>query len=527
MMPLPSWSPDVWALLGPMLVVCGTALGVLCADLALRGRDLPWSIPSAMGLGIAALLASSRWDAPLPEAEAILGGAIRGDNLSVFLQIVVLVAAALALLAAERYLDTAGKLLRAEFHVLALLSTTGMLLLVSSGDLVTLFLGLELLSFPTYALCAFRRDDRKGNESGLKYFVLGSFASALFLYGVALVWGATGSTALAGFELASEPALVVLGMLLLLAGFLFKIGAAPFHMWVPDVYEGAPTPVTGFMATAIKVAAFGAFLRLFWGLLAAQMLPLDRLVWWLAVVTMTVGNLSALTQENVKRMLAFSSVAHAGYMLVGFAAVAASGWTTGAVSVLYYLVAYAGMNVGAFTVVALLGRRAEGDLVFDRDWAGAARRHPFLGVAMTVFMVALAGIPPTAGFVGKYSLFKSAIDAGLTSLVIIAVLNSLVSVYYYLRVVVAMYMKSERAPLGQMLEAVTQRLQTLEGPGAMAAADSSAAPRLAESGAWTMRAVVLVCLAATLWFGCGPSSGALPGVSRLLDWAEAAVTSLR
>ena len=244
---------------------------------------------------------------------------------------------------------------------------------------------------------------------------------------------------------------------------------------------------------------------------------------------MVVGNLSALTQDNVKRLLAFSSVAHAGYMLVGLAGVAAAAWPGGTAAVLYYLLAYAFTSIGAFTVVLLLGRRAEGDLQFDRDWSGVARRHPFLGLAMAVFMIGLGGLPPTAGFFGKYSLFRVALDAGLTSLVVIAVLNSVVSVYYYLRVVVAMYMKPERQPSLGVLEslAVPGRAHALDGPGAMAAEAPVVPPRLAERGGWAARFVVLVCLIATLWLGMGPSMGKLPGMSRVMEWAETAVASMR
>ena len=526
MIEVPAWTPAVWTLLAPLLVPCGLACAIVAVDLVRPGRPLRWGVPVVVALAGAALLAVARWGAPLAEAEEVLGHALRADHFTVYLQVGVLLASALALFGADAYLDQLPKTDRPAFYALALFAITGMLLLVSSGDLLTLFLGLELLSFPTYALCAMRRESIASNEAAMKYFVLGSFASGLFLYGVALVWGVTGSTSI--IELGGEQTgpLFLLGLLLLLVGFLFKIGAAPFHMWVPDVYEGAPTPVTAFMATAVKLAAFGALVRFLLAIVDAHTLPLDRILWWTACLTMVIGNLSALTQENIKRMLAFSSVAHAGYMLVGLAAVAASGWETGAAAVLFYLVAYTFMNIGAFTVVVLLGRRAEGDLIFDRDWSGAARRHPFLGFAMTVFMVGLGGIPPTAGFFGKYALFKSAMDAGLATLVVVAVVNSVASIYYYLRVVVAMYMRPERAPVPSVLEALGARAHVLEGPGAMAEESMAAPPRLAAGGPWTARCVVLVCLVGTLWFGLGPTIGKLPGLSRLLDWAEAAVESV-
>jgi formate hydrogenlyase subunit 3/multisubunit Na+/H+ antiporter MnhD subunit len=246
---------------------------------------------------------------------------------------------------------------------------------------------------------------------------------------------------------------------------------------------------------------------------------------------MIVGNLSALTQDNIKRMLAFSSVAHAGYMLTGLAALVVSGWPAGGAAILYYLVAYVFMNVGAFTVVMLLGRRAEGDLQFDRDWSGGARRHPFLGFAMTIFMLGLGGVPPTAGFFAKYSVFKAAVDAGLTSLVVIAVLNSVVSVYYYLRVVVTLYMRPERAAVAIPGDVLIAGGAPAANPGAPPLAaerqPSAVPPRYAERGAWAAKAVVVVCLLGTLWFGIGPSTGGLPGLARMMEWAVTAVVPLR
>jgi NADH-quinone oxidoreductase subunit N len=528
--PTPGWTGEVWTLLAPVLVVAATACVLLVLDLLPTNRRFPWALVSIAGLAIAAGAVLAQRGAPSSAAEAFFSGAIRADSFGIFLELLVLLAAAVALAAADGYLHLAGQSQPATFHALALFAVCGMLLLVTAGELVTLFLGLELLSFPTYVLCAFRRDEVKSNEAALKYFVLGSFASSIFLYGVALLWGATGTTSLRALTSVPGGALMHLGALFVLAGFLFKVGAAPFHMWVPDVYEGAPTPVTAFMATAVKVAAFGALLRIVVGAFAETALPLGNILWWVACLTMVVGNLSALTQDNVKRMLAFSSVAHAGYMLVGLTAAAVSGWPAGAAAILYYLLAYVFMTVGAFTVVTLLSRRAEGELQFERDWCGAARHHPFLGFAMVVFMLGLGGVPPTAGFFGKYSVFKAAVDAGLTSLVVVAVLNSVVSIYYYLRVVVALYMRPERPALPNLLETLAAPgagAASLAGPGAMAASATTAPPRFATQGAWMPKIVVLVCVLGTLWFGLGPSTGGLPGMSRVMEWAQAAVASLR
>lgn len=529
-----AWHPEAWTLLLPMLVVAGTAIVILVADLFLPDRN--WTPLAIVGLVAALILAMQRWDNPLMQAESALLGAVRYDNLTVFLHVLMLASASLSMLTAESWSTLVGKR-RAEFPVLVLFAVTGMMLLVASGDLITLFLSLELMSFPTYILCGFLRHNIKSNEAALKYFVLGSFASTLFLYGTALLWGATGTTSLSMLHAAPDSPLFVLGAILVVIGFLFKVGAAPFHMWVPDVYEGAPTPVTMFMATAVKVAAFGALYRILVVGLFRDSLPFADILWWLACLTMIVGNLSALTQDNIKRLLAFSSVAHAGYMLVGLTAVATTGYTVGGASILYYLVAYTFMNLGAFAVVALLQRKAESDLNFDRDWSGMARRYPALGMAMVVFMLGLGGLPPTAGFIGKYAIFRSAIDAGLVSLVIVGVLNSLVSVYYYLRVIVAMYMKTARQPTEGILESMTTdgREHSLQGPGAMAAATSAVpadsgailVPTLMDRGGWAARMVVIICVVATLWFGIGINIGAVPGVQRLLEWSEVAVQTLR
>ncbi len=322
-----AWHPEAWLLAAPILVVCGTALMVLLVDLFVP--RVPWTWVAITGLAAAALLVLPRWNQPLPEAEAALGGALRLDRFAVFLQVTILGCAALSVLGAHDYARRA-ETGRSEFFVLLLFSTAGMLVLVGSNDLITMFLGLELLSFPTYVLCGFLRRQIKSNEAALKYFVLGSFASSLFLYGVALLWGASGSTQLGELAKVPDTPLFHLGALLVVAGFLFKVGVVPFHMWVPDVYEGAPTPVTMFMATAVKVAGFGALTRVLMGGGLQAALPFGGILWWVACLTMIVGNLSALTQENIKRMLAFSSVAHAGYMLVGLTAVATTGWAAGA-----------------------------------------------------------------------------------------------------------------------------------------------------------------------------------------------------
>jgi NADH-quinone oxidoreductase subunit N len=300
-----------------------------------------------------------------------------------------------------------------------------------------------------YVLAGLFREDPRSNEASLKYLILGSFSSAFLLFGMAFLYGASGGTlyldelpkALMG-HIFMEP-LILLAIALLLVGFGFKVASVPFHMWTPDVYEGAPTSVTAFMAVGVKAAAFAAFARVFFLAFLAMKLDWTMLLWVLAVATMTLGNVTALVQTNIKRMLAYSSIAHAGYLLV--ALVAAS--QLGAVSLLYYLLAYTLMNLGAFGVVILVGRKKDSYLNIY-DYSGLGFQHPALAASMALFMFALAGMPPTAGFVGKFYIFSAAVQGGYIWLAIIGVMNSLVSVYYYLRITVLMYMKPAEADLG-------------------------------------------------------------------------------
>jgi len=343
---------------------------------------------------------------------------------------------------------------RGEFYALMLFAAAGMSLLVISNELITLFVSLEVLSVATYALTAYLRRGPRPAEAGFKYFVLGAFAGATLLYGTALLYGATGSTHLSRISVAlpsafaTSPALVWCGVFLVGAGFAFKVAAVPFHMWTPDVYEGAPTPVTALMSAGVKAAAFAGLCRVFLAL--APGLGGQRLVApfaLLAFLTMVLGNLLALPQRNVKRMLAYSSIAHAGYLLVGVVSAAAAGARPVALAgVLFYLAAYTATAIGAFAVVGALERRGKPDDEPEDTWdldrfAGLAQRRPVLAFAMTVFLLSLAGVPPTAGFVGKLYIFKAAVGGGLYGLAILGVLTSALGAYYYLRVVVYMYMR--------------------------------------------------------------------------------------
>jgi NADH-quinone oxidoreductase subunit N len=317
-----------------------------------------------------------------------------------------------------------------------------MILLVSAVDLITVFLGIEAMSIPIYVLAGFDRRHLRSNESALKYFLVGSFASAIMLYGMALLYGATGSTHFAAIRAALDPnsPLAMGGLGLVLVGFTFKISSVPFHQWTPDVYEGAPTSVTAYMSVTVKAAAFAALLRIVAEAFVPAAAPLEGVLWALAALTMVVGNVMAVIQDNVKRLLAYSSVAHAGYLLVGFVAAT----PRAASAVLFYLLVYVFMNLGAFGVVVALAHRGRDAERMD-DFAGLARTRPGLAALMTLFMVSLAGIPGTAGFIAKFQLFAAAVEADHVPLVILAVLASLVSIYYYLRLPVLMYMREPGA----------------------------------------------------------------------------------
>jgi NADH-quinone oxidoreductase subunit N len=299
------------------------------------------------------------------------------------------------------------------------------------------------MSISLYILAGFNRSSVKSNEAGMKYFLLGAFSTGFLLYGMALVYGVTGTTRvakiaeiIAQMSTPADNTMLLIGMFLLLTGFLFKIAAAPFHMWTPDVYEGAPTPMTAFMSAGPKAAGFAAMLRLLLVAFPTMVAEWSDLLWILAVLTMTIGNFTALRQDNIKRMLAYSSIAHAGYALVGLTAAN----STGTAGILFYMLSYAFMNIGAFAVIILVGKKGEANGTV-MDFAGLGKKHPLLAATMALFLLSLAGMPPTAGFIGKFYLFSGAIQEGYIWLAIIGVLNSAASVYYYLRVTVYMYFK--------------------------------------------------------------------------------------
>ena len=423
----------------PALIVAVTGLVVLLAQaFTPRGRRAPSAPLSLLGLfaalGAVALIASGKGRA------VVLAGTVAADDFALFFHALILAIAVLAVLFSPSYLRATG-IDHGEYYALMLFSVVGMLGLVSCLELLSLFVALEIMSVAVYAMAGLRRDRAESREASAKYFITGAFSSAFFLYGVALLYGTSGSTWLARIApvvgTAGAAPLALLGAALLLVGFGFKVASVPFHMWVPDVYEGAPTTVTAFMSAGVKAAAFGAFLRVFLvplGGLSGQWRPAVAV---LAVVTMVVGNLGALAQGNVKRMLAYSSIAHAGYLLA--AVVAAP--QVAAQAVLFYLVAYAAVNLGGFGALsALCDAQGREPLSLD-DLAGLAERRPMLAAALTLFLISLTGVPVSAGFVGKFYLFNAAVAAGYGGLAVVGVLMSVVSAYYYLRIVVAMYMR--------------------------------------------------------------------------------------
>jgi NADH-quinone oxidoreductase subunit N len=384
-------------------------------------------------------------------------GMVLTDRFSFFLTLVICMIIVLTVLVSLNYQKFFENIKSGEYYALVLFAGVGMIFMATAGNLILLFVALETMSISIYALTAFHKDQLKSGEGALKYFLLGAFGSAFLLYGFAFVYGATGSLdiiKIANF-IQTHPQIVqfkflIVGLVLMTAGFGFKISMVPFHMWTPDAYEGAPTTITGFMATGVKAAAFATLIRAILVPLAPMQGSWITIMWIAAFLTMTVGNIIALAQDNVKRMLAYSSIAHAGYILLGFVA----GTNLAQAGMLFYLMAYAFMNIGAFAVVALLCKKGE-DFNSISDFSGLGFKYPALGFVMSVFLFSLAGIPPTGGFMGKFYIFTEALRSGYVWLVIAAGVNSVVSIYYYLRVVVVMYFQPQPSENPFMLTAIS------------------------------------------------------------------------
>ncbi len=448
-------SPQEWLAIGPLLVVFGLAMLAVILDIARPGRDRLVTGVVVVGLVAAmALTAYAAWSFGAGGVEVFDGAYVR-DALTSFLDLLFLAIALLTILFSPDYLQP-RRLPMAEFSSTLLFAISGAMLLGASRDLLVLFLALELLVLPGYMLAGYAKRDGLSTEGAIKYFLLGSFSSAIFLFGLALVWGYTGTTRIPAVAavlteldgtISLTPALTM-GLALLTAGVAFKIAAVPFHYWTPDAYQGSPTPVTGYLSVGPKIAAFALILRLFVDALAPLKADWTPFIVILAALTMTLGNLVALTQDNIKRMLAYSSIAHTGYILVGLAAYAAApvgseAERAGLEALLFYSAAYAFMNLGAFAVVAALQRRT-GVTSQITTFAGLGRRAPLLGVLMFLFLLSLTGIPPLAGFWAKAYVIIAAVQAGdpwLAGLAVLTVVNAAAAAFYYLRVVVVMYVR--------------------------------------------------------------------------------------
>jgi len=491
--------PMLFVAVGAMVVLMGEVL--LSRSRSIQGKPVTVTlIGSALCLTSIAFLALSCWVSLLAFgmggiAEFDPGRPIfQLDPFSSFVSAMVALAALLSCALSTDYLAEL-RINHGEFYALLLLSTCGMLLMISAVDLIAVFLGLELMSIPIYVLAGFDRRKLRSNESAMKYFLIGSFASAVLLYGMALLYGASGSTAFSALRMGFEmnPALATIGMGLVLVGFAFKVSSVPFHQWTPDVYEGAPSAVTAFMSVTVKATAFAALIRL----IGLGLGPLDAamgdVVWMFAALTMVVGNLMAVIQTNVKRLLAYSSIGHAGYLLVGVL----TGTPESYGALVFYLLAYVFMNLGAFGVVVVLAHRGHDCDRID-SFAGLSRLRPGLAALMTLFLLSLAGIPGTVGFIAKFTIFAAAVHADIIWLTILGVLMSAVSVYYYLRIPVLMYMREPGDEKPRM------EISTGEG------------------------FVLVVCAIAVVFLGLFPNHAMLPlvGEFRVLDWSRESVSLL-
>jgi NADH-quinone oxidoreductase subunit N len=416
-------------------------------------RDRPRMLGAILtGLGFAGGLAVSAWQwvvysgGAVIATESLLGNMVAVDGVALFTRFTICIAGIITVPLSYAYLED-RRIHRGEYYPLLLFAATGMTLLASSADLLMVFISIEILSLALYILSGFAKRDLNSQESAFKYFLLGSFSSAIMLYGIALAYGAAGTTNIAAVgrslgALGTPDGLALAAMALLLVGFAFKTALVPFHMWTPDVYQGAPTPVTGFMAAATKAAAFAAFLRIFVGGLGALQWSWMPIFWILAAITMLVGAILAIVQLDLKRMLGYSAVAHAGYVLIGLMAVSREGVS----ATLFYLLVYTFMSLGAFGVLSMLERRGRKAMALA-DLRGLGRRYPVLAGMFGLFLLSLAGIPGTAGFMAKFAIFRAGVEAGHTVLVVIAVVSSMIAAFFYIRVIVTMFMEDEPAEL--------------------------------------------------------------------------------
>ena len=451
-----SFNPADLGYLVPYLILAVTGMLLVLAEAFYKGNDRSALVNLTVAGAIAAAVASVVLYRQVGDARVpVLGEMLLADKTSYVLSALFSVVTAFAALMSPAH-QKEHEWQMGEYYGVMLLSASGMVMLAHAANLVTIFLGIETMSIGVYVMCAMRRRSRRGNEAAMKYFLIGAFATGFLVYGMALLYGAAGTTSLVRMQTAlaqtTNPGLVIAGAFMLVVAFGFKVAAVPFHMWAPDAYEGAPTPVTAFMAAAVKAAAVAAMIRVFGLALGGEVIPFGALGWAspmvvIAGITITIGNISAVRQDNIKRMLAYSSISHGGVLLVGICALGL-GSSSANGAIVYYLIAYSFTTMGAFAIVAYVGSRGRERLLVD-DWAGLGSQHPAVALAMTVLLLSFGGIPPTGGFFGKFYIFKSAMevyDGQLIWLVLIGVVNSAISIYYYLRIVTAMYFKEANQP---------------------------------------------------------------------------------
>ncbi len=451
-----SFNPADLAYLIPYLILAVVGMALVLAEAFYKGQDRSALVGLTVAGAIAAAVASVVLYRQIGDQRiAVLGEMLLADKTSYILSALFSVVTAFAALMSPAH-QREHEWQIGEYYGVMLLSASGMVMLAHAANLVTIFLGIETMSIGVYVMCAMRRRSRRGNEAAMKYFLIGAFSTGFLVYGMALLYGAAGTSSLIRMQTAiaqtSNPGLVIAGAFMLVVAFGFKVAAVPFHMWAPDAYEGAPTPVTAFMAAAVKAAAVAAMIRVFGLALGGEVIPFGTMGWAspmvvIAAVTITIGNISAIRQDNIKRMLAYSSISHGGVLLVGVCALGL-GSTSANGALVYYLIAYSFTTMGAFAIVAYVGSRGRERLMVD-DWAGLGSQHPSIALAMTVLLLSFGGIPPTGGFFGKFYIFKSAMevyDGQLIWLVIVGVVNSAISIYYYLRIVTAMYFKEANQP---------------------------------------------------------------------------------
>ena len=434
-------------LASPLILVFMVALAIMLIEAWARpaSKTIFWmlGVGGLLGAGGLTAIVHGMSNAPVDDFH----GMLRIDHYGVFFQVCTITAGLLSLLISDGYLERVGVRV-GEYYALVLFGVMGMMLMASANDLMMVFIALEVMSIAMYVLCALKRGDPKSVESGFKYFILGAFSSGVLLYGISFIFGAIGSTSLdalsewfaANHDVPSN-ALMVVGIALVIVGFGFKVASVPFHMWAPDVYQGAPVSVTALMASGVKAASFAAFGRVMLGTVGEHAVVWHGALWWMAALTMLVGNIGALVQDDLKRVLAYSSIAHAGYLLMAFVAIGPGGVAAspGLASLLFYMLSYTFMNAGAFAVLSMFTKDGGDDTRIER-LSGLGHSHPWIAAGLSICLLSLAGIPPTMGFVGKFYLFSAALQAGERNLAIIGAISAAIGVYYYIRPMIYMYM---------------------------------------------------------------------------------------